>query len=136
MKMYSGFTLIEMMITVAIIGILSAIAMPIYSDYVIRSRLADAFSQLSTSNSSAEQFWSNNRTYVGMSMPAPTANFTYSVSNQTTSTYTIAATGIGLVAGFVFTINQDGTKATTSIKAGWGSASLNCWVNAKGGCTQ
>jgi type IV pilus assembly protein PilE len=141
MKKMSGFTLIEIMVTVAIVAILASIALPAYSDYVIRAALADAFSSLSSASSSAEQYWSNNRTYTGLdgaaSWPVATSKFSYALSNQAASTYTITATGAGNVAGFVYTINQDGTRATTSVKSGWGSPSATCWVNSKsGGCLQ
>lgn len=136
MNKKSGFTLVELMVVVAIVGILSAIALPAYNDYIIRSRLADAFSQLSSAASSAEQFWSNNRTYVGLPVPTSSSNFTYALSNATNSTYTITATGINTVAGFAYTIDQSGAKATTAVKTGWGSTSTTCWVSSKGGCTQ
>lgn len=140
MKNNSGFSLIELMIVVAIVGILSSIALPAYNDYVIRSRLADAFSSLSSVGSSAEQFWSNNRTYVGLgasnSWPVNTTNFTYTLGNATASTFTVTATGQGPVAGFTYTINQDGTKATTSVKTGWSATNTSCWVSSKSGCTQ
>jgi type IV pilus assembly protein PilE len=136
----NGFTLIELMIVVAIVAILSAVALPAYNDYVIRSRLADAFSALSSAASSAEQFWANNRTYVGLAgsnaWPVNSATFSYTLANADASAFTITATGAGPVAGFVYTINQDGTRATTAVKSGWGSAQTDCWVNSKSGCTQ
>lgn len=141
MKKSNGFTLIEIMVTVAIVAILASIALPAYTDYITKASIAEAFSGLSSAASSSEQFWSNNRTYVGFngaaSWPANTTKFSYTLSNDTASTYTITATGAGNAAGFVYTINQDGTRATTGVKSGWGSTSTTCWVNSKsGGCLQ
>jgi type IV pilus assembly protein PilE len=141
MKRQFGFTLIELMITVVVIAILSAIALPAYQQYVVTARLTDAFSALASAQSSAEQFWSNNRTYFGLQnangFPQNTANFSYTLPNiPTASTYTIQAAGAGTVAGFAFTIDQNGNKATTAVPAGW-TASATCWVNKKGGtCVQ
>jgi type IV pilus assembly protein PilE len=131
-----GFTLIEVMITVAIVGLLTAVAVPAYTDYVVRSRLSEAFTALGGAQPAAEQFWSNRRTYAGFDsttgFPAATANFSYTLSDATTSSYTITATGTGKMTGFVYTINQSGTRATTGSPAGWGTSG-NCWVDHKGG---
>lgn len=149
MKRQSGFTLLELMIVVVVIAILSAIALPSYSEYVIRSRLTEVYSALGSAQSSAEQFWSNNRTYVGFDtavgfpqsydpVAAPNVKFTYNLSNQTASTYTITATAVATspVNGFTFTIDQNGNKATTAVPAGW-TNSATCWIFKKGGvCVQ
>ena len=129
-----GFTLIELMIAAVIVSILAAVALPAYSEYVIKSRLTEAFSALASAQARAEQFWADNRTYVGITAPAATPTFQYTVGNAGVSTYTITATGLSNVAGFVFTIDQNGTKATTSVGAGWTNG--NCgWVYTKaGGC--
>lgn len=134
-----GFTLVELMVTVAIVGILSAVAIPVYTDYVTRSRLSEAFTALGGAQPAAEQFWSNGRTYAGFAdagtFPAGSANFTYALSGAGPSGYTLTATGIGKMAGFVYTIDQNGTRATTASKPGWGT-STSCWVDHKGGsCT-
>ena len=140
MKRQSGFTLLELMIVVVVISILAAIAVPSYNQYVIRGKLTDAFSALASAQSSAEQFWSNNRTYVGFNasngFPQNSTNFTYNLSNQTASTYTITATGQGTLSGFRFTIDQNGNKATPGVPTGW-TSSTTCWINKKGGvCVQ
>lgn len=139
MHKLKGFTLIEVMVTVAIVGILSAVALPAYSTYVTRGRLSEAFTALGGAQPAAEQWWANNRDYSkfyqASNFPAATANFTYALSNATTSSYTLTATGIGKVAGFVYTVDQNGTRATTASPTGWGT-STSCWVDRKGGaCT-
>jgi type IV pilus assembly protein PilE len=141
-RLRNGFTLIELMVTVAIVGILLAVAVPAYSDYVVRGRLSEAFTALGGAQLSAEQFWSNRpngRTYVGFnevnSFPANTAYFTYALSDASASSFTLTATGIGKMSGFVYTIDQNGNHATTGSPDGWG-VNAACWVDHKGGaCT-
>jgi type IV pilus assembly protein PilE len=131
-----GFTLMEVMITVAIVAILSAVAVPVYSDYVTRGRLTEAFTGLGGAQAAAEQFWANNRTYAGFdtspSFPRSTTNFSYALANATASAYTITATGSGKMAGFVYTIDQSGNRSTTGGPTGWGTNG-SCWVDKKGG---
>jgi type IV pilus assembly protein PilE len=140
----SGFSLIELMVVVAIVGILTAIAIPAYGGYVMRSRLVEAFSGLGAAQTSAEDYWSNGHTYVGFEtsspsrLPPDSTNFTFSVDTSVTSdsAYTIIATGHGPVDQFVFTIDQNGTRATRSAPAGYGT-STSCWIDRKGSqCVQ
>ena len=128
-----GFTLIEILLAVAVIGIITAVALPNYSAYVTRAKLTEAFSALSGMQPNAEQFWANNRTFANMApLPPDTANFTYALGNASPSTYTISATGIGQLTGFAFTINQNGARATTAVPAGW-TLTATCWVDRKSG---
>jgi type IV pilus assembly protein PilE len=124
-----GFTLIELIIAIAVIGILLAVGLPAYTDSVKRGKLAEGTSTLSDGRVKMEQFFQDNRTYVGGPSPAATTNFTYATSNLTTTTYKITATGTGSVAGFVYTINEANTKASTTP---WGNNAA-CWVVKKGG---
>lgn len=135
-----GFTLMEIMVTVAIVGILTAVALPTYNDYILRGRLTEAFAALGAAQPSAEQFWSNGRTYVGFDtahgLPSDTSNFSYALSVGTASAYTITATGAAAALGFVYTIDQSGVRATTGVPSGW-TANAGCWVDRKGGkCSQ
>lgn len=135
-----GFTLVELMIAVAVVGILTAVALPAYQDYVTRGRLTEAFSALAAAQPSAEQFWANGRTFEGFDvahgLPADSANFAYSLTTGTASAFTIRATGSGNAAGFSYTIDQNGNRATLSVPDNW-VRSATCWTDRKSGaCTQ
>lgn len=140
MKKQSGFTLIELMITVAIIGILSAIALPAYRDYVTRGKLAEAYAQLADMRIKMEQYFQDNRTYTGACQAGTTAPppagryFTYDCNIPTATTFTVTATGVAAegTSGFVFTINESNARATTSVPSGW-TSNANCWVRTKSG---
>lgn len=141
MKKQKGFTLVELMIVVAIIGIISSIAYPSYTDYVIRSRIPDATSALAAKRVRMEQYFQDNRTYIG----APDCNadaatsrfFTFScAAAATATTYTLQAAGNanGPMAGFRYTIDQANTKTSDITRSGWvNPANNNCWASNKGG---
>ena len=140
----AGFTLIEVMVTVAIVAILAAIAYPSYADYLMRGRIVDATNTLSATRARMEQYYQDNRTYASVSTsivsPCTTAQVvkTFTVvcgSTPTGTSYTATATGSGVTAGFVYTINQSGTQATTSLPNSWGgvpSGGYACWITRKG----
>jgi len=59
-----GFTLIELMIVVAIIGILAALAIPAYTDYTIKSRVSEGASLVGSAKTAIEVYWSENGTMI------------------------------------------------------------------------
>ncbi len=132
-----GFTLIELMVTVAIVAILGAIALPAYTDYVKRGRIPDGTSRLSTVQMRMEHFFQDNRTYVGAPVCASDSStskyFDFGCTGVSASGFNAVATGKDAMAGFIFTIDQAGTKRTTAVPSGWNLPSGNCWVLRKDG---
>jgi type IV pilus assembly protein PilE len=138
MKGQQGFTLLEVMIVVVIVAILASIAVPAYSDYVIRGQIAQAYATLGAQRVRMEQFYQDMRTYNGACTNgtvapemADTDLFNYScvINDQS---YTLVADGLAGVTGFQFTVDQNNNRATPAAPAGW-TTSANCWIRKKDG---
>lgn len=131
-----GFTLIELMIAVAIVSILAAVALPAYGDYLMRGRIAEAHGELASVRPKMEQHFLDNRTYVGACAagsvaPLPTGKYFNFACALGAATYTVTATGVGAAAGFTFTVNEANVRATTAAPAGY-NTSATCWITKKG----
>jgi len=139
MKLQKGFSLVELMVVVAIIGILTAVAIPAYSNYVRRGKIAEATTNLSSLRVSMEQYYQDNRTYqngaaCGVAMPSTPAvqYFSFACVAPTATTYTITATGIGGMANFAYTVNQQNAKTSTITAPGW-TGNAACWATKQDG---
>lgn len=141
MSIHKGFTLIEVMITVAIVAILAAIALPSYQDYVRRGQLSEAISALSDYRVKMEQFFQDNRTYIGGGLNTCGATpsggltkFTLECDAPTATTYLATAKGSsGLTTGFTYTVNQTNAKTSTVTGVSGWSGNGACWITKKGG---
>lgn len=157
MKSQRGFSLVEIMVVVVIIGILAAVAVPAYQDYVKGAKIPDATSNLSRMRVRMEQYFQDQSppryttlaggTICGIgSAPAASDYFSYTCA-ATPTAYTITATSTianpgtkgSAMEGFTYTIDQSNTKTTSIVagtlhtNAGWIGASANCWITRKGG---
>lgn len=141
----NGFTLIEVMIVVAIVGILATIAVPSYQSYLRRGQLQDAFSQMSAYQLRMEQSYQDNRHYRdpddddddACARDVPTTKyFTFSCETPTAQTYTLTATGNSgsLTDGYVYTVNQAGDRRTTKYAGSAQSPAATCWLYRSSTC--
>lgn len=156
MNRQTGFTLIELMVVVVIIAILTAIAVPQYTDYVTRSKIPGAVSGLSDVRVRMEQSFQDRRTYldsnganpcvswpVNSTAPAITAgqillpqntdHFTFTCPAATQGGYTARATGVGSMNGFVYEVDQANARSTTVTGVSGWTGNTSCWVTKKGG---
>ena len=132
MKAQNGFSLIELMIVIMIIGILSAIAIPNYQNYVRNAKVAEATSALLQYRTFMEQYYQDQRGYgvtaqTACGVPPTDARITglnlkyftptCAVPNTATpglpQTYLITMTGISDIYCHVFTIDQQNTRQYT-----------------------
>ena len=128
-----GFTIIELMIVVVIVGILAKVAISSYSTYIRKSRRADAVNTLMAMSMAEERYRANNSTYGTLAQvwnSVTTSNqgfYTVAISNVTATSYTITATGTGTQ-----TSDTEGATACNSLVLTYSSGSITntpavCW---------
>jgi type IV pilus assembly protein PilE len=124
-----GFTLIELMIVVVIVGILAAIAYPSYLSHVTKTRRTMAQSCLLELTQFMERYYTTNITYLGATLPTTSCQtdladfYTFEfVSAPTSAAYTVQAVAKGTQA------NSDTSCGTLSMThTGVKSPSTDCW---------
>jgi len=135
MSKMRGFTLIELMIAVVIVGILTSIAVPSYLDHVTRGKIAQGVEALAEAKVRMEQVFNSQRTYKpGGNCPDMSPYFTgtpFTVAHSpacTDTSFTLRITGDSTkgMSGYWYSINESNEKASVTP-----AASANCWLMSK-----
>ncbi len=126
-RVQQGFTLIELMITIVVIGILASIAYPSYTQYMLQARRAEAQSDMLKIQLGLEKWRANNNAYsstLADVFSGTNTYYTYTITGTSGSAYIINATAItgksqvndvaGSTSCTPLTLNQSGTKGPTA----------------------
>lgn len=135
----AGFSLVELMVALAIAAIIGAFALPSYRDHMMRTRIPEATSGLLLTAMRLEQFYQDRRSYrdgddCGAELPR-SAFFSFRCEPAADGqSFLLEATGTaGAMDGFTYTLDQQGNTKTTKLPVAWGKAPLDCWVSRRGG---
>jgi type IV pilus assembly protein PilE len=147
-----GFTLVELMIVIAVIGILARIALPSYTSYIARGKVVEGGINLAAYRTSMEQYYQDMRSYAasgatttcGVPISSVTSKYfsylctvsgTGAAQTFTATASSVVGQGLGTTAGgYVYTIDDNNTKMTTMFAgvAVTAASGTGCWILKKG----
>ncbi len=129
----AGFTLVELLIALLVISILTAVAVFSYRHEMTSSSIKVGQAALLQQAQDLAQFAQDHETYAGgCSQPVSATDWQISCTSLTQTGFTIVATGSGAAAGFQFTLDQSGARATPAAPSGW-PTSTSCWITDSSG---
>jgi type IV pilus assembly protein PilE len=129
-KSSSGFTLIELMIVVAIMAVLVAIGIPSYSSYVLKGKLTEGQTLLSDLQLREEQYYADNRAYADGMTPRTAGKYFTNTSCVTSSAnQSYICTARMTSPSYSYTVNDGGAKTTTKPD----NSTASCWLTSDSG---
>ena len=132
-RIQQGFTLIELMIVVAIIGILAAVALPAYQDYTVRAKMSEVMLAASACRTSITEVYQSGGSAPGAGnwgceSPSSTSKYVASIATTQDGKVTVTATGLGSANGAVTLVPlKNATTALTATDLGSGPQTVFAW---------
>jgi type IV pilus assembly protein PilA len=128
-RLQQGFTLIELMIVVAIIGILAAVALPAYQDYTVRAKMSEVILAASACRTTISETWQSGGTTPGVNnwgCEGATSKYVASIATSVDGKVSVTAQALGAANGIVTMVPMNGANVLTAADMSAGSA-ITAW---------